>query len=415
MGEKVNRIEREFVLKSLADKGIPVTALCGCERVRLRIVEATEDAVIVEPERAVGWRTGDSVEVFFVFQNNNHTFRSCVAAVEGGRCRLAMPAGLYKSLQRQFDRVRNPEGFTVSFRLAGAGSIELVFPVSGAPAEAPQPQPDRAFDPAAIRDLVDKFNRVAAAWPSEGRIVMMRNRAAATYEERIMQATGKALWIPSTEEDFPSRSPVPEPRVLTKAEIVKYERSCGVEAGLILSRIADILYRKQRQGIESELCWPLLHQRYFVGYLHLLTRVAARRIGRALVEWVGQFAMILAYSLEHSGYFKDEAVQVRPYQAEPVDLSASGLLFAHPDKDLYKKLLVHSDIRVSLKARNRRMTVGSRVIRKFMDRDRVYVALRFLDMSPEDFRYLYETLYGRPFDLQTVASETPGPPGSAPV
>lgn len=413
MGEKVNRIEREFVLKSLAEKRIPATARWAADRVEVLVKEITEKAVVVEPQRAIKWRAGDPVEVFFVFQNNNHTFSSRILEVEAGRCRIAMPGSLYKSLQRQFDRVRSPEGFNVSFRLAGAGSIELVFPVSGAsPANTPQPQPqpDRAFDPAAIKELVEQFNEKARAEASEGRIVMMRNRAATSYEELIMQATGKALWVPSTDEDFPNRSPVPEPRVLTKADIVKYERSCGTDAGLILSRIADILYRKRREGIESELCWPLFHQRYFVGYLHLLTRAGVPRIGSALVEWVGQFGVILGYSLEHSGYYKDEGVHARPYQAEPVDLSASGLLFAHPDKELYKKLLVHSDIQVGLRARTRRMTVGARVIRKLMDRDRVYVALRFLEISPEDFRYLYETLYGRAFDLQTIASETPGPP-----
>jgi hypothetical protein len=373
----------------------------------------TDSWLLLEPEGKVGWRAGDPLEVSFVFQNNSHTFTSRVIAVEGERYRVGVPESLYKSLQRQFERVRSPEGFSVSFRLAGGGSIDLLFPLSGAPAGAVRPQPERGFDQAAIKDLVDQFNERTGAEVSEARIVMMRNRAVSTYEERIMQATGKALWIPSTDEDLPGIGPLPEPRVLTKAEVVRYEQSQGAEAGLILSRISDMIYRKRRDGIQSELCWPVLHERYFVGYLHLISRAGAKRIEKPLVEWVAQFAAILGYSLDHGGYFKGSGVQARPYQAEPVDLSASGLLFAHHEKDIYKKLLVHSDIQVVLRARDRRMTMGARVIRKLVDRDRVYVALRFLDMLPEDFRYLYETLYGRPFDPQTMISEA-GPPAPPP-
>jgi len=409
VGERVNRIEREFILRSVVEKKLPVTVRRGSDRVEALVEEVDDKSLVIAPVRPVEWRPGETVEVSFAFQNNNHTCTSVLTGAEGGRFRLQMPENLYKSLQRQFERVRKPAGFDVSFRIAGIGAIDLTFPLSGAPAE--EPQPDAAFDPAAIKDLVDEFTERARTEASWGRIVMMRNRVSGTYEERIIQATGKAFWIPSTEEDFPSRDPLPEPRVLTKSEIVRHEKSSGTDTALIVSRLADMLYRKRREGIESELYWPLLRQRYFIGYLHMATHGGKKRIGARLLEWVGQFARILGYSLERSGYFKSEGSQPRPYQAEAVDLSASGLLFAHPEKDLYKKLLVHSDIQVALNAHNRRMTVGGRVVRKFTDRDRVYIALRFLELLPEDFRYLHETLYGRAFDPENVVSETTPPAG----
>jgi hypothetical protein len=410
MGERVSRIEKEFVLKSLAEKQLPLSVCCGRDRVEARIEEVGEKALVLVTGPAVAWQPGQTVEVFFAFQNNNHTFSAPITLAEPERISVAMPESVYKSLQRQFDRVRKPPGFDVSFRLAGVGSVDLTFPLSGAQVE--EARPDAAFDPAAIKDLVDEFTARARAEASDGRIVMMRNRVPESYEERIMQATGKAFWMPSTDDDFPGRDPLAEPRILTKPEIVQYERSLGTDPTIIVSRIGDLLYRKRKEGIESELSWPLLHGRFFVGYLHLVTHQGKKTIARPLLEWVGQFARILSHSLEHTGYFKGEGPQVRPYQAEAVDLSASGLLFAHPEKSLYKKLLVHSDIQVSLNARNRRMTVGGRVVRKFTDRDRVYIALRFLEIAPEDFRYLYETLYGRPFDPDTVISETASLPGS---
>jgi hypothetical protein len=432
MGVKVSRIEKEFVLKSLAEKKLALSVCRGRDRIEARLEDFGAKELVVAIGETVAWEPGQTVEILFAFQNNNHTFSAPITAVEPGRIRIATPESIYKSLQRQFDRVRKPPGFDVSFRLAGVGSVELTFPLAGVKGAAvagrskggagtrgatgatgAEPLPAASFDPAAIKDLVDEFTARARTEASLGRIVMMRNRVAESYEERIMQATGKALWIPSTEDDFPGRDPLSEPSILTKSQIVQYERDSGSDPTIIVSRIGDILYRKRREGITSELFWPLLHDRYFVGYLHLVTHGETKTIARPLLEWVGQFARILSHSLERGGYFKGEGPQVRPYQAEAVDLSASGLLFAHPEKGLYKKLLVHSDIQVSLNARNRRMTVGGRVVRKFVDRDRVYVALRFLEIAPEDFRYLYETLYGRPFDPDSVVSETAMLPGSS--
>jgi hypothetical protein len=403
MGERVNRIEREFVLKSVTDKKLPVSVRHAAGRVDGVVSDVREGSLTVVPSTPLECAVGDPLEVYFSFSNISHTFSSRVVAVEGPAIGMEMPEHLYKSLERQFDRVRKPMGFVVSFRLAGAGSVDLAFPVSSLPAD--EPRVDAAFDPGSIKALVDEFNQRARSEASDGRIVMLRNRAPAGYEERILQATGKALWIASTEGDFPGRDPLPEPVVLTKAEIVQHEKDSGTDPSLIISKVADLIYKKRRDGIESELFWPLLYGRYFVGYLYIVSREGTKTVGRPLLEWVRQFARILVHSLDHNGYFEGETT-IRPYHAEAVDLSASGLLFAHPDKDLYRKLLVHSDIQISLGARGRRMTIGSRIIRKFADRDRVYFALRFLEIAPEDFRYLYETLYDKPFDPRDLASET---------
>jgi hypothetical protein len=61
---------------------------------------------------------------------------------------------------------------------------------------------------------------------------------------------------------------------------------------------------------------------------------------------------------------------------------------------------------IELTIQQRRMRIQARVMRKMSDEDLVYVALRFLDLKPEDFRFLYETLYGRPFDPTVVDSES---------
>ena len=73
------------------------------------------------------------------------------------------------------------------------------------------------------------------------------------------------------------------------------------------------------------------------------------------------------------------------------------MLFAHSRQDLSKDLLVHTDISLHLTAKGRKIHVGARIIRKFKDTDWLYVGLQFMEIAPEDFRFLFELIYGKPF------------------
>jgi len=107
---------------------------------------------------------------------------------------------------------------------------------------------------------------------------------------------------------------------------------------------------------------------------------------------------MLCYSLVTNGYFKAENASERRYEVPIIDMSASGLLFAHNSADLAGELLVHTDLELSMKVGKRSFKVGARVMRKFRDAENVYFGVLFLKIDPGDFSFLFEFLYGKPFD-----------------
>ena len=60
--------------------------------------------------------------------------------------------------------------------------------------------------------------------------------------------------------------------------------------------------------------------------------------------------------------------------------------------------MLYTDLQLSITIGPRSMKIGGRVMRKFADRANSYFGLVFLDIKPEDFRFLYDSVYGKPFD-----------------
>jgi hypothetical protein len=234
---------------------------------------------------------------------------------------------------------------------------------------------------------------------TDSRIVMMRDRLARAWEEKVIVRLGQCLWIPSTEEDFPAKDPFPDERVITKGALIHVEEESGAQPFVITGKLGNILYEKAKKGIVSELWCPVLYNEYVVGYVHLVNKGEPKnRIGKDLVEYTWQFARVLCFSLVTNGYFKAESTSERRYEAPVIDMSASGLLFAHNSGDLVRELLVHTDLELTIRIGKRSFKVGCRIMRKFRDAENNYFGVLFLRIEPSDFAFLFERLYGKPFD-----------------
>jgi len=98
-----------------------------------------------------------------------------------------------------------------------------------------------------------------------------------------------------------------------------------------------------------------------------------------------------------SNYFKEPPVSVNNYDARILDLSASGLLFAHSSKVLSKNLVLYSDLDLSLKLPEHAIKIGSRVMRKYQQGDFTCFGVQFMQIEPEDFKHLFLFIYGREY------------------
>ena len=408
MGTEVGRIEKEFVFKSLVDDKVACDVHGSRREFACRFSGITEDRLELSPleGKLEGIGTGEEVRVFFYLKNNYHTFATKVLDIRPDRIVVQQPPGVYKNLQRKFERVTLNGSIDVSFSLHGT-KVELNFPKSDRFSAVEPPVEDVTFDPKRIQEVVKVFRTKAETLCSDNKIVMLRDRMPRLWEERTIVRLGKSLWIPATSEDFPSRDPFPDDRVITKSELIALEEEAGSAAYVITSKLGNILYEKTKKDIVSELWCPVQYNEYVVGYIHVWNTGAKReRISRDTIEYVQQFAKVLCFSLVTNGYFKVENSTERRYEAPIIDLSASGLLFAHSSSDLVKELLIHTDLDLTVRleggpdgpSATRTIPVGGRIMRKFKDAENTYFGLLFLHIEPEDFAYLFHYLYGKEFD-----------------
>jgi hypothetical protein len=418
MGVQVGRIVKEFVFKNLVEQKVELRLHGYRKELAGSAVEIQEAFIIIEiregdPDR---FQVDETVQVYFLFQNNYHTFEARILEKPGRRVKLSHPVGVYKNPQRKHERVQMEEEAEVYFTLHGGERVELNFPKTNRyVALSPDEITGRAdFDASSIEGLHRSFRERMSEAVSQARIIMLRDKTPERYEERIMAATGKMLWIPSTEEDFPVQDPFPEERIVTRRELVKYEEALDRPSYVIASKLGNILYEKQKKLIHSELFCPILYETYMVGYLYLANREGRKeRIDRSLVEYAYDFSRVLGYSLQLNGYFLSGVSAVRRFEAPIIDISASGLMFAHGRQDLARDLLVHTDMDITLKFRDRKMVIGARVRRKFQDAQRAYFGVQFLQISQEDLNFLFARLYGRPYTVEEDnrwEGGTPPPP-----
>ena len=169
---------------------------------------------------------------------------------------------------------------------------------------------------------------------------------------------------------------------------------------VITSRLGNILYEKTKKDIVSELWCPVLYNEYVVGYVHVWNSVVRReRISQDIIEYVQEFAKVLCYSLVTNGYFKVENSTERRYEAPIIDMSASGLLFAHTSADLVRELLVPHGSRADRAASRRgRCRWARAIMRKFRDAENTYLRCAVSRIEQEDFQFLFQFLYGKAFD-----------------
>jgi hypothetical protein len=400
MGTEVGRIEKEFVFKSLVDDKATCDLHGSRKEFRCLFSGVGDDLLELRPVegKLEGFTIGEDVRVFFYLKNNYHTFATRVVDATPDHIVVAQPPGVYKNLQRKFERVRLQGSIDVSFSLHGT-KVELNFPKSERYSPVQPPEEDATFDPRRIQEVVKAFRVEMESRATDNKIVMLRDKMPRTWEEKTIVRMGKCLWIPSTTDDFPVRDPFPDERVITKGELIKLEEEAGVQPYVITSKLGNILYEKTKKDIVAELWCPVLYNEYVVGYIHVWNSAARReRISRELIEYVQQFSKVLCFSLVTNGYFKVENSTERRYEAPIIDMSASGLLFAHTASDLVKELLVHTDLELTVKVNRRTIPVGGRIMRKFKDAENSYFGVLFLKIEQADFHFLFEYLYGKPFD-----------------
>jgi hypothetical protein len=164
-------------------------------------------------------------------------------------------------------------------------------------------------------------------------------------------------------------------------------------------KCARFIKSKFDDSVYSDAWIPILFHEYVVGYIHIwINKEGKLPFDFSVIDTMYEFSKVLAFSLKENGYFEAGKVQHEPFEGKILDISASGLLFSYPHTTLSSTLLVDSELKVKINTPKRSVNVVARIVRRFKDRSAGYFGCCFVNLEPEDMRFLFEYLYGKPMD-----------------
>lgn len=394
----MGRIEQEFILSNIIEKKLPVKLQSGKIIVTGIFLSMDENSLLFSSSDSLIGEIHEKeyIAIFFAFFSHTMTFNTRVIK-DGNPLTFTIPKHIYKNLKRKFIRISTDSDIELSFTLENA-RIVLDFPKTREYESFDSELFSDDFDLSNLKELFQQFKLKAMDYAVESEIVMLRSKMPETFEEKIVTDTGKSLFITETGVPFPDKNKVDSEFVITEDMFLDKHGDEIVSYGMNLRQIKVLLKKKLESGIYAELYTPVIYHEYAIGYIRLTNNSTRKRaFTTKTLNFAREFSRILAFSLEKQGYFAGGELKASKYLPAIIDISASGLLFTHPEKKLSEILGLYGDLKLVLKIGPRKMEMSSRIMRKYKTKDIYFYGLQFLEIEPEDFRFLFDYVYGRPF------------------
>ena len=375
----------------------------------LRLINPAKSDVTFRSDRPVaGLKPRKKMDLIFDYKSQIIIFSIEVSTIKDDLITAQTPEFLFKNLDRSYSRVSSPEDLKVQFTFQG-DRYSLHYPKIQEYEIGDIGEWMNKIDPKDLQGLIDQMASWIKSFASGYKMVVFKEVKPATTEERIVAETGKTLYLPSTLANFPQADPYPKKRLITEDIFRRYLESTGVDSQYLDNAVNRFVKQKFDSGFFSDAWVPLLFQEYVIGYIHVwINQEGKLPFDYNMIETMYQFAKVLAFSLKINGYFNSGRIKNEPFEGKIVDISASGLLFAYPHSSLTSALLPDSELAVRLSAPRRNIRAAAKIVRRYKDNSQGYFGCRFLDMAPEDMRFLFEYLYGKPFtdtDASFVAGQ----------
>lgn len=392
MAHEIKRIEKEFILKNVCEARTPLELHVGSERLQAIIERFDEERVWIRLADDVFPEELDSLTAFFRFRNNPMTFTTRVLDHSDEVAELAQPDELFRDLARSFERIKAPRDVAVTFLFKGQ-TVQLDYPDSDQYESAEDPGIEPGFDTSQISELLRAFRERSARFATENKIIMFRERKPESFQERLIARSGKILVMPFYATESQIRSADIRERILTQDEIIAIKAEEGEDMFAVLEQIGKVVESNRENRIWHELYCPILYRQYVVGYMYLIRSDADQeRFEAPVFDFVIQFGRILAYSLKVNGYFKAQPRLNEFGSAELIDISGSGLLFSYPPDG--PDILLYTDLELKITIGDRSAPARGRVMRKYQDAGRLYIAIQFIELDQSDMELLLDHIYG---------------------
>jgi len=400
MATPVGRIEKEFLFKALYDEKLPIMYIRDKTEYILTLQQPAGEELVFHPDRPLGkLKSRSKMSLLFDYRGQVIDFTAEILAQKEELIYCKAPDTLYKNLDRNYLRVDAPSDINILFTFRG-DRYNLAFPKISEYESIAAEDLIRSLDPKNLAGLIKQIAGMLSNFADGYKIINFKDKKPESMEERIVSETGKTLFIPSTVGFLPKTDPYPKKRIITEEIFKRYLETTGVGTNFLDENIARILKNKFEDGIYSDAWVPILFHEYVIGYIHIWINKQGRLpFDFSILDNVYQYAKVLAFGLKENGYFDHGKVENQPFEGKVLDISASGLLFTYPlGASLATTLLVDAELTVTIEAPNRTINVIARIVRRFKDKTASYFGCRFVNMIPEDMRFLFEHLYGRQID-----------------
>jgi hypothetical protein len=254
------------------------------------------------------------------------------------------------------------------------------------------------LDPSNFGSLLEQIGAWVKDKADGHKLVIFKDTPLSEPEEKLLAETGKAIYLPSTQVSMLSSDPYPKKRLVTSGMLKRYLESTGVSPDFVDDAAARFVKSKFNSGIFSDIWVPILFQVYVIGYIHVwINKPGKPPLDYEILETLYQFARVLGFSLKANGFFDAGKLKNEPFEGQVIDISASGLLFAYQSSSLAETLAPNTELLIKISTAKRTVNASAKIVRHFNDVSIKYFGCRFLDMAPEDIRFLFEFIYGRPF------------------
>lgn len=394
----------------LYNEQIPIIYLHNREEYILKVEKYTKDKIYFKSDRPIGdLVVGKTIDLIFKYNTLSISFTVEMNTLEHGinvqekHFVGNMPEFLYKDLDRSYRRVSFPRDMEVKFILPGD---QYILPFPQVSTVEPFEKTDAALEAAIDPDIHD-FNGILAAidrcikdYADGYKVVPFKDENSLSFEEQLIAKYGKVLFLPSMGDQFPnpSASTYPEKYLITEEQFKEYLKSTGVNPTYFDKAIAHFFDSKKGGGIFADLWIPLFFKNYVIGSIRVWIKNADKvPLDYKVIAPLYRYAQALVQALKEQGYFESHCIKNTPLTATGIDISTSGLRFTYPHSSIATAMMLNSTIALKLLMPKRTINVNIQIVRSYKKRDTVFFGCRFLDITPEDMRFLFEYIYGTPF------------------
>ncbi|MCL2373942.1 MAG: PilZ domain-containing protein [Treponema sp.] len=398
MATPIKRIEKDFLIKVLYDEQIPIVYLKGQTQYILTLEKPAKEQMFFKANCPIeGIKVRKKLDLMFDYRGQAIMFAVEVSNFKDEHITTKEPDALYKNLERSFSRVSSASDLEVQFTFSG-DRYSLSYPKTNEFERVNEEEFIKTVDPKNLSGLIEQIAGWIKSFASGYKLVIFKDVKPVSTEERLIAETGKAFYLPFTESGFPAEDPHPKKRLITEDTFRRYLESTGVDPKFIDDAYDRFLQQKLEGGTLSDLWVPILFQEYVIGYIHLWINTGGKpAFDYNVIDTLYQFAKVLSNSLKINGYFETGKMKNEPFEGKIIDISVSGILFAYPNSPLASTLMPNNELMVRLVTPRRTITCKAWIIRRYKDSAQGYFGCRFLDMVPEDIRFLFEYIYGRAF------------------